>query len=95
MALTPIVTIPKSLTGQEELVVLSKREFERLTKGHAHAVPSFVRYETKLWKGKKYKVPVYQLRGKAAENLDREVRQAMREYREGKTKKIQSLADLD
>ncbi len=39
-------------------------------------------------------VPVYHLRGKAAERLDASVRRALRDYREGKTRIIRSLADL-
>jgi hypothetical protein len=43
---------------------------------------------------KKSSVPTYYLTGKAAEELDREVEQALREDREGKTQEISSLADL-
>jgi hypothetical protein len=39
--------------------------------------------------------PVVQLKGKAAKALDREVEKALREHREGKTRTIRSLADLD
>jgi len=87
------VIIPKSMTGQEELVVLPKREYERLTK--KRDLPTFVGYETHTWKGKKYQIPVYQLHGKSSERLDREVREAIREHEAGKTRKIKSLADLD
>ena len=40
-------------------------------------------------------VPIYQLYGKEAEELDELAREGMREYRTGKTKKIKSLSDLD
>lgn len=39
-------------------------------------------------------LPTYYLTGKAAEKLDREVGQALREHREGKTRRINSLRDL-
>tara|TARA_Y100000031_G_scaffold155572_1_gene206748 strand:- start:530 stop:748 length:219 start_codon:yes stop_codon:yes gene_type:complete len=40
-------------------------------------------------------VPTYYLKGKAAEKLDKMVEQGLKEYREGKTKTLKSLADLD
>lgn len=40
-------------------------------------------------------VPTYYLTGKAALRLDKLVEDGMREYREGKTRSIKSLADLD
>lgn len=39
-------------------------------------------------------IPTYYLTGKAAEELDREVEEALKEDREGKTRRIKSLADL-
>jgi len=39
--------------------------------------------------------PVFYLRGKKAEALDKMVEKGLKAYREGKTKKIKSLADLD
>lgn len=39
-------------------------------------------------------VPTYYLTGKAAEDLDREVEEALQEDREGKTRRIKSLRDL-
>ena len=39
-------------------------------------------------------VPTYYLTGKAAKALDREVEEALRENRAGKTRRIKSLADL-
>ena len=38
--------------------------------------------------------PTYYLKGKKALALDRMVERGLREYREGKTRKIKSLADL-
>ena len=95
MASTSIITIPKRVTGREELVVITKREYDILKKAHILRAPAFVGYETHTWKGKKYKVPAYQLHGKAAERLDQEVREGMAEYKAGKTRRIKSLADLD
>ena len=95
MASISVITIPKRVTGREELVVIPKREYEMLKKAHTPGSSTFAAYETHIWKGKKYKMPVYQLHGKAAERLDQEVREAIAEYRAGKTKKIKSLADLD
>ena len=40
-------------------------------------------------------VPTYYLKGKAAEQLDKLVEEGVKEYYAGKTKKINSLADLD
>lgn len=40
-------------------------------------------------------VPTYYLSGKEAERLDKLVEGGLKEYREGKTKVIKSLADLD
>ena len=95
MASPSVITIPKRVTGREELVVIPKREYDMLKKAHMPGAPTFVGYETHTWKRKKYKVPAYQLHGKAAERLDQEVREAMAEYRAGKTRKIKSLADFD
>ena len=39
--------------------------------------------------------PVYYLTGKEAKELDKLVRQGMKEFKTGKTRKISSLADLD
>ncbi len=71
--------------GHDELVAVPRREYERFLKNGAEKSPTFIGYETKLWKGKKYKVPAYQLHGKAAERLDMRVREGMREYRAGET----------
>jgi hypothetical protein len=40
-------------------------------------------------------IPTYYLKGKAADRLDRLVEKSLKEYREGKTRHIKSLADLD
>ncbi|MFA5994916.1 MAG: hypothetical protein WCW27_06680 [Patescibacteria group bacterium] len=44
---------------------------------------------------KQQAVPTYYLKGKAAQDLDQLVTTSMQDYRQGKTKKITSLADLD
>ena len=86
------IVIPKKVADKREFVLLPRQEYEdmreRLQKG-----PTFRGYETHTWKGKKHQVPVYQLHGKAAERLDREVRQAMKEYREGKTIEASSMRE--
>ena len=40
-------------------------------------------------------IPTYYLTGKAATDLDKLVTEGLREYAEGKTRTIKSLADLD
>ena len=40
-------------------------------------------------------VPIYYLKGKEAEELDKLVEEGLREYRKGRCKTIKSLADLD
>ena len=78
-----------------EFVIVPRKEYERLAKGRERVPPTFIGYENRVWKGKKYAIPTYQLYGKAAVGLDKEVKQALREYKQGKTKKIKSLADLE
>jgi len=39
--------------------------------------------------------PTYYLKGKAAKDLDKLVKNGLKEYQEGKYKTIKSLADLD
>lgn len=91
MASTVVVKIPKSALGHDELVAVPRREYERLMKSGGEKNPMFLGYETAVWKGKKYKVPAYQLHGKAAERLDMRVREGMREYRAGKTIRASSI----
>ena len=93
MVSTLVVKIPKSSIGSEELVAVPRREYERLLKNGGEKGPTFLGYETKLWKGKKYKVPAYQLHGKAAERSDQEVREAMAEYKAGKTIGARSMSE--
>lgn len=93
MASTLVVKIPKSSIGSEELVAVPRREYERLLKNEGEKSPTFVGYETYTWKGKKYKVPAYQLHGKAAERLDQEVREAIVEHRAGKTIAASSISE--
>ena len=92
---TPIVTIPKRIAQQGDLVVLPRREYERLVQKQKQPKATFLGHEEVMWQGKKHKVPSYQLHGKAAERLDQEVKDALAEYKAGKTRKIKSLADLD
>jgi len=40
-------------------------------------------------------VPIYYLRGKEAEELDKLVEEGLRDHYAGKTKKIKSLSDLE
>jgi len=40
-------------------------------------------------------IPTHYLTGKSALKLDREVKQALKDHREGKTRRLKSLADLD
>lgn len=69
-----IITIPKKITGKEELVIISRKELERM---------------------KAQMMPVTYLKGKAARKLDQRVERGLKEYREGKTRKISSLVDLE
>ena len=57
-----IATIPKSVTGKEELVVLSRKEYEEL--------------QSRAF-------PVITLQKKAAQRLDKRVREALREHSRG------------
>ncbi|HEY5383022.1 MAG TPA: hypothetical protein VIJ88_00505 [Candidatus Paceibacterota bacterium] len=41
------------------------------------------------------RVPHYYLKGKAARDLDKLVEEGLKEYKDGKTRKLRSLADLD
>lgn len=91
MASTLVVKIPKSSIGTEELVAVPRREYERLLKNNGEKKATLSGYEMVPWRGKKYKVPVYQLHGKAAERLDMRVQEGMREYRAGKTIKASSI----
>ena len=68
-----IITIPRKVAGKDDLVVISRREFEQM---------------------KSRMFPIVYLKGKSAARLDRRVEIAVRDYRQGKTKKIKSLADL-
>lgn len=68
------ITIPKKITGSEELIVMPRSEYEYM---------------------KSRMIPVKFLYGKAAEKLDRRVDAGLKYYRGRKTRKIESLADLD
>ena len=68
-----IVTIPKRVSKGDDLVVIPRKEYERMI---AKMLPEVV------------------LKGSKAESLDRRVKNAIRDYQNGKTKRIKSLADL-
>ena len=40
-------------------------------------------------------IPIFQLHGKQAKQIDKLVETGLKEYREGKCKKLKSLSDLD
>ena len=95
LVMTVPVTVPKHVAQQGDLVLLPRREYERLIQKQKQPKATFLGYEEVKWQGKRHKVPAYQLHGKAAERSDQEVREALAEYKAGKAKKIRSLADLD
>lgn len=68
------ITIPKHIIKNDDLVLMPRREYEKM---------------------KAQMTPTVFLKGKAAKRLDRRVEQGLRDYREGKTRMICSLADLD
>lgn len=56
MRLTPFVTIPRSITGDEELVVIPRRQFERILKERPVDEDEILRWSkeaTKFYKQKK------------------------------------------
>jgi len=69
-----VISIPKELSKAGELVLIPRKEYEKL---------------------KKMVIPVYQLKGKAARNLDKLVKEGLRDHGLGKTRKIKSLSDLE
>lgn len=89
----PITTIPASVAVGNDFVLVSKREYDRLTKGSSRSLPTFIGYESVVWGGKKHNVPAYQLHGKAAERLDQEVREVMAEYKAWKTIAARSMGE--
>ena len=68
-----IVTIPKNIAKKDDLVVIPRKEYEKM---------------------KARMLPVLEFKGRKAERLDRRVGNALLDYRRGKTRKIESLADL-
>ena len=89
MESTLIVTMPQKLARRGEFVMVAKKEYERMkeqVRVTARFRPgvTFRGYETVSWRGRKHKVPAYQLHGKAAERLDKEVGLGLKEYRAGK-----------
>ena len=95
MESTAIITIPRKaaqkIAASDDLVLLPRREYERLVQKNKQPKATFLGYEEVVWQGKKHKVPSYQLYGKAAERLDMRVREGIREYRAGKTIKASSI----
>ena len=89
----PVITIPKHIAKQGDLVLLPRREYERLVQKQKQPKATFLGYEEVKWQGKKHKVPSYQLHGKAAEQSDQEVREAMAEYKAGKTISARSMSE--
>lgn len=78
-----IASIGDAIAGNERLVVLPQSEFNRVKK-HIHSGRIFAGYDEVKVGGKKHRVPVYQLLGKWADDLDKIVEEGMREYKEGK-----------
>ncbi len=64
------VTIPREITGKEELVVISRKELERMK---ARMMPTIF-----LEKG-------------GAQKLDKRVERGLKEYRAGKTERIETF----
>ncbi len=94
MANGAITIIPKKITGGvEDLVMLPRGEFEKMQE-RLRAAPIFREYKTVNYKKKQYKVPVYQLIGKAALRLDRRVKVALREFKAGGARPLKSLVEL-
>ena len=83
--MTVPITVPKRVAEQGDLVLVPRREYERLVQKQREPNATFLGYEEVKWQGKKHKVPSYQLHGKAAERLDQEVKDALLEYKAGKT----------
>jgi len=89
-----ITIIPKKITGGvEDLVMLPRGEFEEMQK-RLRTAPIFKGHEIINYKKNRYKVPVYQLIGKAALRLDRRVKTALMEFKAGRAKRFKSLAEL-
>lgn len=68
-----IITIPKKIAGDDDLIVIPRKEYERM--------------RARMF-------PAVSLNGKRAARLDRRVEKALRDYRQGKTRRIESLAEL-
>lgn len=94
MANGTITIIPKKITGGiEDLVMLPRGEFEKMQE-RLRTAPMFKGYEIINYKKKQYKIPAYQLIGKAALRLDRRVKAALGEFESGRAKPLKSLAEL-
>ena len=85
-----IATIGESIKKNERLLVLPQSEFNRV-KAHIKSGKMFKGYEIVNWSGKKHVVPVYQLLGKWADDLDRTVADGVAEYEKGKLIRAHSI----
>ncbi len=74
----------ESIIGNMDGITISR---ERIAKSRGIVVLPIKEYYRLLM------VPTYQLKGKAAEKLDKLVEEGLREYREGKTIKASSLKE--
>jgi len=74
--------------GGKNLIIISKEEIQK--KGGV-VILSLREYRKLCERA----VPIYYLKGKEAEELDKLVEEGLREYRKGRCKTIKSLADLD
>ena len=64
------ITIPREITGKEELVVISRKELERM---------------------KAQMMPTVFLEKNGAKKLDKRVERGLKEYRTGKTERIETF----
>ena len=85
-----MATIGEAVEQNERLLVLPQSEFNRI-KAHIKSGKLFSGYEVVKWGGEKHKVPIYQLLGKWANDLDKLVTAGLLEYKKGKTIRTQSL----
>lgn len=69
-----IITIPKKITGKEELVVISRKELDRM---RAQMMPAIF------------------LKGREADKLDTRVEHSIKEYRIGKTERLEAFLKRD
>jgi len=92
MTSSAIATIGENVSKNEKLLVLPQSEFNRV-KTQIKSGKVFKGYEVVNFGGKKHKVPVYQLLGKWAEDLDDLVADGLYEYKQGKSIPARSLKE--